>query len=313
MVEATLPAQFHVHPPTPHDADAIVKLLTLYENTVEYIGFTPKDLYTSWQEVEFNVETDAWVIETETCEIVGYAFVRGHHAPISIVCEDLAYSGQGIWPYLLQKVEERVHEFMITDKLYVGITLSTAFNDTFKEAMQTVEQRGYELVHTAWRMEIELAHEPEQPQLPDNITLRAFIRGHDEHTAHELSQEAFQLIEPFAEWELKFADESFDPSLWFFAEAAGKVVGGAFCYNYPDGGWVWDLAVLDAWRHKGIGLALLQHAFAEFYRRGKYKVGLDVNAENPTGATRLYHRAGMHIAQKYYIYHKHIPLEKEVR
>jgi len=90
------------------------------------------------------------------------------------------------------------------------------------------------------------------------------------------------------------------------ASANNNIVGGAFCYNEPDLGWIWDLAVLSAWRHKGVGMALLQHAFNEFYRRGKHTIGLDVNAENPTGATRLYHRAGMHVAQKYYTYTAHI-------
>jgi hypothetical protein len=38
---------------------------------------------------------------------------------------------------------------------------------------------------------------------------------------------------------------------------------------------------------------LLYHAFNEFQPRGKSKVGLGVDAENLTGATRLYLRAGM--------------------
>ena len=83
------------------------------------------------------------------------------------------------------------------------------------------------------------------------------------------------------------------------------VVSGAFCDNEPNSGWIGDLAVLRAWQGKGIGTALLQHVFSEFYKRGKRKVGLDVNAENAV-AIRLYQRVGMHVAQIYYTYHKHI-------
>ncbi len=302
MRVVTLPTQFQARPPTPNDAEAIVKLLTLCENTVEYIGYTTKDLYASWHTSEFSIETDAWVVVTHNEEVVGYAFVRNHDVPISIVCEHTAYSGQGIWPYLLQKVEKRAYEFLLADRLYIGTTLSTTFNDTCKIARQTVEQEGYKLVHTAWRMEIELEHTPDKSQLPHDVTIRTFIRGQDEQAAHEMSQAAFQLSEPFEEWEAKFADKNFDSSLWFLAIADNNIIGGAFCYNGMDDGWIWDLAVLDAWRRKGVGLALLHHAFNEFYRRGKRKIGLDVNAENPTGAIRLYHRAGMHIAQKYYTY-----------
>ena len=59
-------------------------------------------------------------------------------------------------------------------------------------------------------------------------------------------------------------------------------------------GWVEELGVRRSWRKKGLGLALLHHSFAEFYRREKHSVGLGVDAENLTGALRLYERAGMH-------------------
>jgi hypothetical protein len=40
----------------------------------------------------------------------------------------------------------------------------------------------------------------------------------------------------------------------------------------------------------------LSSRVGEFYRRGQPRVGLGVDAQNPTGATRLYERAGMHVA-----------------
>ena len=306
----TLPPQFQVRSPTSQDAEAIVELLNLCENTVEYIDYTVKKLYASWQASEFNVETDAWVVMTHADEIIGYAFVQAHHAPISIACEDPEYSKQGILPFLLQKVEERVYEFMVADKLYVGMTLSTAFNDTQKIALQTVAQRDYELVHTSWRMEIELEHEPEQLALAEDITLRPFIPEQDEHSAYALMQDAFQFNSPFETWHSQFVEEHVDPSLWFLAVANKTVVGGAFCDSEVDSSWIGDLAVLRSWQGKGIGMALLRHTFREFYRHGKRKVGLDVNAENAV-AMRLYSRVGMHVAQKYYTYHKHISLRKK--
>ena len=56
-----------------------------------------------------------------------------------------------------------------------------------------------------------------------------------------------------------------------------------------------------------LGMALLLHSFAEFYRRSKNKIGLGVDSQNLTGATRLYERAGMHVARI------HITYEKELR
>lgn len=52
---------------------------------------------------------------------------------------------------------------------------------------------------------------------------------------------------------------------------------------------------------------LIEPSFAEFYRRSKNKVGLGVDSQNLTGATRLYERAGMRVARI------HITYEKELR
>jgi ribosomal protein S18 acetylase RimI-like enzyme len=61
-----------------------------------------------------------------------------------------------------------------------------------------------------------------------------------------------------------------------------------------------------------LGLALLRHSFNEYYRRGKRKVGLGVDAENLTGALRLYERAGMHVHRQYNSYEKELRAGKEI-
>ena len=57
-----------------------------------------------------------------------------------------------------------------------------------------------------------------------------------------------------------------------------------------------------AFRSRGLGTALLVHAFGEFQRRGRRRVGLGVDAENTTGAVRLYERAGMHVVRRWHIW-----------
>jgi ribosomal protein S18 acetylase RimI-like enzyme len=66
------------------------------------------------------------------------------------------------------------------------------------------------------------------------------------------------------------------------------------------------------WRKRGIGLALLLHAFGELYRRGQRKAGLGVDAENLTGALRLYESAGMHVHQASDLFEKEIRPGKEI-
>jgi len=49
---------------------------------------------------------------------------------------------------------------------------------------------------------------------------------------------------------------------------------------------------------------LLQHAFRDFRARGATRVGLGVDAENTTGAVRLYERVGMQVVRRDDTYEK---------
>jgi mycothiol synthase len=71
---------------------------------------------------------------------------------------------------------------------------------------------------------------------------------------------------------------------------------------------VGTLGVRRPWRRRGVALALLQHSFGEFYRRGLRKAGLGVDASSLTGATRLYRKAGMRSdpAYQYDLYEKEL-------
>jgi mycothiol synthase len=61
-------------------------------------------------------------------------------------------------------------------------------------------------------------------------------------------------------------------------------------------GWISILGVRRPGRRRGLGEALLRHAFRELHTRGLRRVGLSVDAESPTGAMRLYERVGMRVA-----------------
>jgi ribosomal protein S18 acetylase RimI-like enzyme len=95
-----------------------------------------------------------------------------------------------------------------------------------------------------------------------------------------------------------------------------QIAGINLCRSHwiddPDTGWVGTLGVRRPWRKRGIGLALLRHAFNEFYRRGKRKVGLGVDAQNLTGALRLYEGAGMHVHQASDLYEKELRPGREI-
>jgi ribosomal protein S18 acetylase RimI-like enzyme len=98
--------------------------------------------------------------------------------------------------------------------------------------------------------------------------------------------------------------DGFDPALWYIAWDGDRIAGYCLCNYRGETGWVGTLGVRRPWRKHGLGMALLLHSFGEFYRRGTRAIGLGVDASNPTGATRLYEKAGMHVASEYVIYEK---------
>jgi ribosomal protein S18 acetylase RimI-like enzyme len=95
--------------------------------------------------------------------------------------------------------------------------------------------------------------------------------------------------------------QSFDPALWFLAMDADAIAGVALCKTLAGEGWVDVVGVRRPWRNRGLGLALLRHALAEYHRRNVRKVSLSVDAESITGAPRLYGRAGMRVRESYVI------------
>jgi ribosomal protein S18 acetylase RimI-like enzyme len=59
------------------------------------------------------------------------------------------------------------------------------------------------------------------------------------------------------------------------------------------------------WRRKGLGRALLHHAFGVFYRRGYRQAGLAVDGEN-LDAQAFYRRVGMHCVRQHDEYARRI-------
>ena len=90
-------------------------------------------------------------------------------------------------------------------------------------------------------------------------------------------------------------DPDFDPTVWWLAERDGELVGCALHWRT---GLLKDLAVRGSERGRGLGAALVQQGLAEFARRGVDRVGLKVDAANPTGAVRLYERLGFVVERR---------------
>jgi ribosomal protein S18 acetylase RimI-like enzyme len=116
---------------------------------------------------------------------------------------------------------------------------------------------------------------------------------------------------PYDEWAgWALAPNRFDRGLWFLALEGDEVIGAAVCVDERPGepglGWVESLAVRRGDRGRGLGTALLLHAFHALRSRGRSAAGLSVDAENPTGALRLYESVGMRPVREHSTYEQRL-------
>ena len=142
----------------------------------------------------------------------------------------------------------------------------------------------------------DLSAEARSPSWPTGIRPKTLNLGHDAQEAHAVLVMAYAKgggsVEPFNVWWPHLSsDPEFDAALFFIAvDTQRRIVGVAQCWTSA---FIKDLAVASNWRRRGIGEALLLHAFECFRRRGAQYVDLKVQVNNPSRAVRLYHRVGM--------------------
>jgi len=177
-----------------------------------------------------------------------------------------------------------------------------------RDLREALERAGFGVIRHSFDMAIELDGEPPKPEWPAGIALRPFRPGVDDEAVYEADMEAFSdhwdfhrtSYEEWRRWNLE--GPTHDPSLYLLAHEGEELAGICLCQRHRSGdptwGWVATLGVRRPWRRRGLGLALLQHAFGEFRTRGMRRAGLDVDAENTTGAVALYERAGMHVERR---------------
>jgi mycothiol synthase len=171
---------------------------------------------------------------------------------------------------------------------------------------------GYEPVRAGYRMEIDLAVVPSEPEWPEGITARLLEPG-EERRAYDAHMESFaDSLDfygfPYEQWRFWLFGEDEDPAFAILAEDGEAIAGLTICRERRGGdrelGWIHVLGVRPPWRRRGLGRALLLESFRELRARGKPRAGLGVDAENVSGAVRLYESVGMRIVRRTDVYEK---------
>jgi GNAT superfamily N-acetyltransferase len=274
---------------TTDDADAVATLARADELAFRgHSHVAAADVLDWWSRGDL---ADSWLFEED-----GAVAGAGWFAPwgdkgtiVGIVAQQ--WKGHGIGSEIVERGEAcarrrglgRMHAFALSE-------------DAAAAALFT--SRGYAEVRRFYDMAIELDAPPPDPVVPEGLVLDDF-RAEDAHGFQAAVNEAFEdhwdwHALPFDEWwELRKDD---DQSLWYVVRDGDEIAAavrnetGRF-----GGGYVGIIGVRRAWRGRGLAKALLHRSFTEFWHRGFTRVTLGVDAESPTGATKLYESVGMHV------------------
>ncbi len=316
-MKINLPASYIARPASLQDVEPAVKLFNTCSQAISGIdGDSVEDLTTFWSTCGLNMEADTRLVLAADGEPAAYVELwdvkKPHVHKYIWACVHPAHQGRGIGTAMAEWAEAKAREQVAWAPEGARVTLAAGMPEEDQVSEAFVKARHYQYVRSYYRMVIDLTQKSPEPVLPAGIQIRTMQPG-EERMVFKAIPEGFRdhwgfVEEPFEEMYARRKaeidnDPRFDPSLWFLAMDGDKVAGFSLCASSipedPDMGWLNQLAVLRPWRKQGLGLALLYHTFNEFHRRGKLRVGLGVDASSLTGATRLYERAGMHVAKKY--------------
>jgi mycothiol synthase len=326
------------------DGDLIVRPLTLDDvdnavmlhnrHDVEYYGqpsTTAGILRSEWQEPGFDMSTSTRGVFTPAGEMIAFEQIWESTVPVrphiwGYVHPD--YRGRGIGSHLLRWGEERARQAIERVPEDARVVLETSVYTTDEASKQLLAGAlGMEAANYSWwEMLIEMAAEPAPAQWAEGIRVTTMAELDDARAIYTAVRKAFKdhrgyvegpFEEGFNRWQHSvYSDELFDPTLYFLAVSGDQVVGVSLCrpksWTDPNTAYVDTLGVVEEFRRRGIGEALLRHSFAEFWRRDIPKVSLHVDGSSLTGATRLYERAGMHILRASDAYIKELRPGREI-
>ena len=317
----------HVDPPPGHtvraatlaDAGALAELfnaVTLAEVGVAWTDET--DMRANITAPSFDLANDAPLVFEEAGGLVAGVVLFPDGSPVTTV---LAIglvrpeaTGRGLGTFITLLGEEHARRKIPAESGRFTVR-ATRFvqND---RAARLFRDLGYEPVRTWWRMAIELGRDGPAGSLPSDLAITPFEPERDSRAVYDALHDAFQDhwgegMGGYEDWVNRVVHGS--ASRFVLIARAGDEIGGVLVGRAglaadPEAGSVEELGVRRPWRGQGLGLALLHIAFDEFRRRGLARAKLTVDSESPTGATRLYERAGMTVEQAWEHWEKELRL-----
>lgn len=190
--------------------------------------------------------------------------------------------------------------------------------EEYADRRRQLERHGLTIVRHFPTLERSLTEPIEAPALPEGFSIRP-LAGPDEVTAWvEMHNESFidhynfhpETPAVIRHW---LDDPSYRPEMNLVAVAPdGRLVGFCWCAIFAEEnartgrneGWIELLGTRRGYRRLGVGRALVLSGLLALRAAGVDAARLGVDADSPTGATRLYAAAGFRHMHTYLIYMK---------
>jgi len=169
---------------------------------------------------------------------------------------------------------------------------------------QLAARRGYRVTRYGFEMRRRVGDPITQGALPDGLEVRP-VRPDDYRTIWDADVEAFRdhfeaSVRTDADYEQWITSPTLDTSLWQVAwdgdDVAGSVITSINAEENEKLGlkiaWLDHISVRRPWRKRGVASALIASTLHILRERGMEIAALGVDAENPTGALRVYEAMG---------------------
>jgi mycothiol synthase len=297
---------FRMRPPQDDDADEVVAFAN--EECVAFIGVPVIDadwLRRRWTAPGVDRDLDFAVVESASGKLCGFLSVESEPPftevfALGIVAPD--FHGLGLGCAIVTETERRARRFeaLADPSARMVIHAGTLAGEPRVAALMS--SRGYREVRRFELRRVDFAGEPPPPADVEGITVRGF-RPEESRQLYRAHVEAFadhwgegqETYEDFRHHLLDASD--YDAGLWFVAwdrdELAGYIAAQEKSREDPARGYISLLGVRRPYRRRGLGKALLLHAFGALHARGLRGADLHVDADSLTGATGLYAKVGM--------------------
>jgi mycothiol synthase len=217
-----------------------------------------------------------------------------------------AWRRRGLGRALLHWTERRAAEVARVDGRSSERALTAWPDEDQVGATALYESEGYRIVRYGYLMVRDLADPIADAPLPEGLEIRPVVEA-DHRRIWDADTEAFldhwnPAERTETDFEAWYAMPEIDTSLWRVAWDGDEVAGSVMTFIWPNEnemlglrrGWLEHISVRRPWRRRGLASALIADSLRGLRVAGMAEAALGVDAENPTGALRIYETMGFH-------------------